>query len=101
MHVKTIKTQKEEVNDSISHEEIKRNDKTKTKLNENKNSLVTISSGMMKGEITSEDKLKQEILELKQENLELKHIISEKDKEIIDLKNQLNLGKIIDVKEEN
>jgi len=49
----------------------------------------------------SEDKLKQEILELKQENIKLKHIISEKDKEIIDLKNQLNLGKIIDVKEEN
>ena len=56
---------------------------------------------MMKDEITSEDKLKQENLELKQENLKLKHIISEKDKEIIDLKNQLNLGKIIDVQEEN
>ena len=45
--------------------------------------------------------MKQENIELKQENLKLKHIISEKDKEIIDLKNQLNLGKIIDVKEEN
>ena len=78
-----------------------------------------ISSGMtnqfFKSEITSEDKLKQENLELKQEILELKHIISEKEKEndekvkenseqkqvILDLKKQLNEGKIIDDKEEN
>ena len=71
-------------------------------MKENKNSLVTISSGMkkfFKSKITSEDKLKQENIELKQEILELKHIISEKEKENSDQNKQLNEEKIKDVKE--